>query len=82
MVGFSVSALAMLFPLVALAIILTFVLVMVKIIRGTASQSTGDKASVADEAKMIQQIYQGLARMEERVEALETLMLDSERKDR
>jgi phage shock protein B len=34
----------------------------------------------ADEAKMIQELYQGLLRMEERVETLETLLLDQERK--
>ena len=31
---------------------------------------------------MIQEIYQGLSRMEERVEALETIILDSKGKDR
>ena len=34
----------------------------------------------ADEAQMIQELYQGLSRMEERVETLETLLLDQERK--
>lgn len=32
----------------------------------------------SQEAGMIQEIYQGLARMEERVEALETILLDKE----
>ncbi len=34
----------------------------------------------ADEAQMIQELYQGLSKMEARVEALETLLLDQERK--
>jgi phage shock protein B len=34
-----------------------------------------------DETKMVQEIYQGLSDMEERVEALETILLDRE-KDR
>ncbi len=34
----------------------------------------------ADEAQMIQELYQGLAKMEARVEALETLLLDQDRK--
>ena len=34
----------------------------------------------ADEAQMIQELYQGLSKMEVRVEALETLLLDQERK--
>ena len=31
---------------------------------------------------MIQEIYQGLSRMEERVETLETILLDREKEDR
>jgi len=33
----------------------------------------------ADETKLIQEIHQGLSRMEERVEALETILVDLER---
>lgn len=36
--------------------------------------------SEADEARMIQDIYHGLARMEQRVETLETLLLDQQKK--
>jgi phage shock protein B len=35
----------------------------------------------AEEARLMQELYQGLSRMEERVEALETLLLDRKRKD-
>lgn len=34
-----------------------------------------------EEAKLIQELYQGLSKMEERVEALETILLDRERKE-
>jgi phage shock protein B len=34
-----------------------------------------------EEAKMIQEIYHGLTQMEARVEALETLLLEKEKKD-
>jgi phage shock protein B len=34
-----------------------------------------------EEAKMIQEIYTGLERMEKRVEALETILLDDTRKE-
>ncbi len=34
----------------------------------------------ADDSKLIQEIYQGLSRMEERVEALETILLDREKR--
>jgi len=36
----------------------------------------------AEEAGMIQEIYQGLSRLEERVESLETLLMDPKGKDR
>ena len=44
----------------------------------------GKKATedLNEEARMIQEIYHGLGRMEDRVEALETLLLDSDRKKR
>jgi phage shock protein B len=34
----------------------------------------------ADEARRAQEIYQGITRMEERIEALETIILERERK--
>jgi len=34
-----------------------------------------------EEARMIQQIYQGLSSMEKRVDSLETILLEQERKD-
>lgn len=34
----------------------------------------------AEEARLMQEIYQGLSRMQERVEALETILLGRERK--
>jgi len=35
-----------------------------------------------EEARTIQELYQGISRMEARVEALETLLLEKERKDK
>ena len=35
-----------------------------------------------DETKLIQELYQGLSRMEERIEALETLVLDQDGQSR
>ena len=63
----------------ALAIIGSTILMGLKIIKGGATPK-GQKTQT-DEAKIIQEIYQGLARMEERVEALETIIIDKE-KDR
>jgi phage shock protein B len=63
----------------ALAIIGSTILMAIKIIKGGVSRK--NQNFQADEAKMIQEIYKGLSRMEERVEALETIILDRERKD-
>ena len=63
-----------------LAIIGGTILMAIKILKDGLSRK-GQKFQ-AEEAKMIQEIYQGLSRMEERVEALETIILDSKRKDR
>lgn len=61
----------------ALAIIPGTILLAIKFFRG--GQSAGAQA---EEAKMIQEIYKGLSRMEDRVEALETILLESENRDR
>lgn len=64
----------------ALAIIGSTILMAIKILKGGLSRS-GQK-SEAEEARMIQEIYQGLSRMEQRMEALETIILDHTGKDR
>ena len=63
----------------ALAVIGSTILMGLKVIRGGAI-SKGQKVEI-DETKMVQEIYQGLSDMEERLEALETILLDRE-KDR
>ena len=63
-----------------LAIVGSTILIGIKIVKGGVSRKS--QKFQADEAKMIQEIYQGLSRMEGRVEALETIILDRERKDR
>jgi phage shock protein B len=65
--------------ILALAIIGSTILMVIKILRGGLSQK-GQKLQT-DEARMIQEIYQGLSRMEGRVEALETIILDREKKE-
>jgi len=35
----------------------------------------------AEETRLMQELYQGLSRMEERVEALETILLDRKRRE-
>ena len=36
----------------------------------------------SEEAMIIQEIYQGLSKMEQRIESLETILMDSQEKDR
>lgn len=52
----------------------------VRLLRGNSTPSGGQRQE--EEAKLIQELYQGLARMEERVDALETILFDRKRKDR
>jgi phage shock protein B len=61
----------------ALAIIGGTLLLAIKILKGGISRK--DQHRQAEEARLIQEIYQGFARMEGRVEALETILLDRER---
>ena len=64
----------------ALAIIGGTILMAIKILKGGFSRK--DQRNQAEEARLIQEIYQGFARMEERVEALETILLDHDREGR
>ena len=42
--------------------------------------SSSSRSSHENEARMIQEIYQGLDRMEKRIEALETILMDGHNK--
>ena len=77
----AVSIVALVFglPLIALAVICATILIAIRVIKGEGSR--GDRKQQAEEARMIQEIHQGLSRMEERVEALETILLDRSKKD-
>ena len=49
----------------------------IKLLKGGATRK-----DQAEDSKLIQEIYKGLSLMEERVEALETILLDRIKKDR
>ncbi len=66
--------------ILCLAIIGSTILMAIKILKGGVSRK--DQGIQAEEAKKIQEMYQGLSRMEGRVESLETIILDHERKER
>ena len=66
--------------ILCLAIIGSTILMAIKILKGGVSRK--NQGIQAEEAKKIQEMYQGLSRMEGRVESLETIILDHERKER
>lgn len=49
----------------------------VKLFRGA-----GDRASRTEDARIIQETYQGLSRLEERIESLETILSERRREER
>jgi len=62
-----------------LAIVGGTILMGIKIKKGGLSPR--DQRSRTEETRMIQEIYQGLERMEKRIEALETIILKGRGKD-
>ena len=61
-----------------IAILSVTFIVCLKIVYGGRSAKSGDLAD--EETRLIQDIYHGLLKMEERVESLETLLLDREKR--
>ena len=57
------------------AIIGGTILLSIKLLKGRSSRK-----DQVDDSKIVQEIYQGLSRMEERVEALETILLDRDKR--
>jgi phage shock protein B len=51
------------------------------IIKTRNNRITGSR-SQSEEAKVIQEIYQGLSSMEQRIESLETILMDNQQRDR
>jgi len=73
---FIIVPVLLLFAALVAAIIGVIFVLAIRILKGS---SGGRKNRMnAEESQMIQDIYHGLTRMEERIEALETLLLDRE----
>lgn len=51
------------------------------IVLKTRSRNNATGAGDRDEAKTIQELYQGLGRMEQRIESLETILMDNKEKE-
>lgn len=65
--------------MVGLVILGTIFLLAIRLLRPGAPRPRGDDA---EEARLLQEIHRSLSRLEDRVEALETLVLDPAGRDR
>jgi len=67
----------------AILFVTTIGLIIIGIIKTarTGGLSRSEKQARAEETKMIQDIYHSLTKMEERVEALETILIERQKKD-
>lgn len=45
-------------------------------------KGSGDRDTKAEDARLVQEIYQGLTRLEKRIETLETILFDRRQEDR
>jgi len=66
------------FIIIPLAVIMGTMLLGGRVVAGLFSRRQREES--ADETRMVQEMYQTLSRLEERVEVLETLLLDAERR--
>ena len=64
----------------ALAIVGSTILMAIRIIKGGVTKK--QQAQQAEETRMIQEMFQQLSRMETRIEALETILLDRQKGER
>ncbi len=78
-------------PIIIVGIIFGSILAVVALICGTIitlikmrhlGLGKDSKRRQSEEAQIIQELYHGLERMEERIEALETILLDPQEKQR
>lgn len=67
----------------AILLVTTIGLLIIGIIKAakTGGLSKKEKQAHTDETQMIQDIYHGLSKMEDRIEALETILIERQRKD-
>lgn len=71
-------ALVLIFGPIFAAVVGGIFIKVLRILKGIPPEQS--KRFRAEEAKLMQEIYQGLSRMQERVEVLETILLDRHRK--
>ena len=71
-------AVILIFGTGVVAVIGDFIVKLAKVLKGDSSG--GGRTMDADESRLVQEIHQGLSRMEDRLEALETIILGREGK--
>jgi sensor histidine kinase YesM len=76
----------MIIPFIFLFVIVAIAMsgfILVSIIKALRGNSGGKKKETnMEEARLMQEIYRGLRKMEERVESLETIIMDKKRKEK
>lgn len=72
-------AILMVFGVALVAVIGRIIIAALKVFKGDGSGRSRDQDM--EETRMIQDMYQGFRKMEQRIEALETILLERERKE-
>jgi phage shock protein B len=67
------------FIVIGIPVICGSLIAIAKILKGSGGKARGGKTE-AEEAMLIQELHRGLTRLEERIESLETIILERERK--
>jgi phage shock protein B len=65
----------------ALVIVLAGIAAIIIALAVKLIRSAGDRASRSEDARIIQELYQGLSRLEKRVESLEAILSERSRKE-
>ena len=77
---FMIILFVFLFVLVAIAMSGFILVSIIKALRGNSSGKK--RESNMEEVRLMQEIYRGLRKMEERVESLETILMEKKRKEK
>lgn len=78
MFQFLITVISILGGVIIVSVLCGTFLAGLKILKGKSSKV--NRAGQAEEARVMQEIYQSLSRMEKRIASLETILFDSERK--
>ena len=77
-VPMSYFGLVLIFFVIVVPVILLCVLLFYLVVKAASGGSRAARPGNAEQTRLIQEIHQGLVRMEQRIEALETIVLEAE----